>query len=66
MTITWQTGPSNHAAVLQLLGAKQREGGRLDVVPFIDDMAAAYRSSALVVSRAGEGLGPVLGPSVLP
>jgi UDP-N-acetylglucosamine--N-acetylmuramyl-(pentapeptide) pyrophosphoryl-undecaprenol N-acetylglucosamine transferase len=50
LTITHQTGVKDLEEVRK--GYRQ-EGFTATVVPFIDDMAAAYRSASLVVCRAG-------------
>ena len=45
-----QTGTADCSAVSE---AYRREGFTADVVPFIEDMAGAYRRAHLVISRAG-------------
>jgi UDP-N-acetylglucosamine--N-acetylmuramyl-(pentapeptide) pyrophosphoryl-undecaprenol N-acetylglucosamine transferase len=50
LAITHQTGENDLDEVRE---AYRREGFRTDVVPFIEDMAAAYRAASLVVCRAG-------------
>jgi len=50
LTITHQTGENDLAEVRD---AYQREGFAANVVPFIDNMAEAYRQASLVVCRAG-------------
>jgi UDP-N-acetylglucosamine--N-acetylmuramyl-(pentapeptide) pyrophosphoryl-undecaprenol N-acetylglucosamine transferase len=50
LAITHQTGENDLAEVRE---AYRREGYRAEVLPFIDDMAAAYRGADLVVCRAG-------------
>ncbi|MCM2359179.1 MAG: undecaprenyldiphospho-muramoylpentapeptide beta-N-acetylglucosaminyltransferase [Geobacteraceae bacterium] len=50
LLITHQTGENDLAEVRE---AYRREGFQAEVVPFIDDMAAAYRDASLVVCRAG-------------
>jgi UDP-N-acetylglucosamine--N-acetylmuramyl-(pentapeptide) pyrophosphoryl-undecaprenol N-acetylglucosamine transferase len=50
LAITHQTGENDLAEVRE---AYRREGFAAEVVPFIDDMAGAYRDAALVVCRAG-------------
>ncbi|HEY6873744.1 MAG TPA: undecaprenyldiphospho-muramoylpentapeptide beta-N-acetylglucosaminyltransferase [Geobacteraceae bacterium] len=50
LAITHQTGENDCASVRE---AYQREGIEAAVVPFIDDMAGAYRDATLVVCRAG-------------
>jgi UDP-N-acetylglucosamine--N-acetylmuramyl-(pentapeptide) pyrophosphoryl-undecaprenol N-acetylglucosamine transferase len=50
LAITHQTGENDLAEVRE---AYQREGIGAEVVPFIDDMAGAYRNASLVVCRAG-------------
>lgn len=50
LSITHQTGENDLAEVR---AAYEREGFQAVVVPFIDDMAAAYRAADLVVCRAG-------------
>lgn len=48
--VVHQSGTADHAA---LLARYVRIGLAVDVRPFIDDMAAAYRDAKLVVARAG-------------
>jgi len=50
LSITHQTGENDLAEVRE---AYRREGFAAEVVPFIDDMAGAYRDATLVVCRAG-------------
>lgn len=50
LVIVHQTGENDCAAVRE---AYQREGFRAEVVPFIDNMAEAYRNADLVLCRAG-------------
>lgn len=50
LAITHQTGENDLDEVRE---AYRREGFRAEVVPFIEDMAAAYRAASLVVCRAG-------------
>jgi UDP-N-acetylglucosamine--N-acetylmuramyl-(pentapeptide) pyrophosphoryl-undecaprenol N-acetylglucosamine transferase len=50
LAITHQTGEKDLDEVRE---AYLRAGFRADVVPFIEDMAAAYRAASLVVCRAG-------------
>ncbi len=50
LAITHQTGEKDLAEVRE---AYRLEGFRAEVVPFIDDMAGAYRDADLVVCRAG-------------
>jgi UDP-N-acetylglucosamine--N-acetylmuramyl-(pentapeptide) pyrophosphoryl-undecaprenol N-acetylglucosamine transferase len=50
LVITHQTGENDLAEVRE---AYRREGFRAEVVPFIEDMAAAYGAASLVVCRAG-------------
>jgi UDP-N-acetylglucosamine--N-acetylmuramyl-(pentapeptide) pyrophosphoryl-undecaprenol N-acetylglucosamine transferase len=50
LAITHQTGEKDLAEVRE---AYRREGFRGEAVPFIDNMAAAYHDSDLVVCRAG-------------
>ena len=50
LAITHQTGENDCASVRE---AYRREGFAAEVVPFIDDMAGAYRDASLVVCRAG-------------
>lgn len=50
MTITHQTGESDLATVRD---AYKAAGFQAEVMPFIDDMAEAYRRADLVVCRAG-------------
>lgn len=48
--VTHQTG---HAMLEEVRGRYESLGIKADVVPFIDDMARAYRSAKVVVGRAG-------------
>jgi UDP-N-acetylglucosamine--N-acetylmuramyl-(pentapeptide) pyrophosphoryl-undecaprenol N-acetylglucosamine transferase len=48
-----QTGAADFAAMQQKYAALQNNGAAIEVSPFIEDMAAAYRAAALVVARAG-------------
>jgi len=50
LTVTHQTGEKDFEAVTAAYGAA---GVQATVVPFIDDMAAAYRAADLIVCRAG-------------
>lgn len=50
LSIIHQTGEKDLAEVRE---AYQRGGFRADVIPFIDNMAEAYRTADLVVCRAG-------------
>ena len=50
LRVTHQTGENDREEVLQ---AYRREGVAAEVLPFIHDMAAAYRGADLVVCRAG-------------
>ncbi len=50
LAITHQTGENDCTSVRE---AYRREGFAAEVVPFIDDMAGAYRDASLVVCRAG-------------
>jgi UDP-N-acetylglucosamine--N-acetylmuramyl-(pentapeptide) pyrophosphoryl-undecaprenol N-acetylglucosamine transferase len=50
LSITHQTGEND---LEEVRGAYKREGFRFEALPFIDDMAAAYRNADLVVCRAG-------------
>jgi UDP-N-acetylglucosamine--N-acetylmuramyl-(pentapeptide) pyrophosphoryl-undecaprenol N-acetylglucosamine transferase len=50
LAITHQTGENDCAFVRE---AYLREGFAAEVIPFIDDMAGAYRDASLVVCRAG-------------
>ena len=50
LTVTHQTGESDHARVVE---AYRRVGIESQVVPFIYDMPAALRRADLVVARAG-------------
>ncbi|SNB47817.1 undecaprenyldiphospho-muramoylpentapeptide beta-N-acetylglucosaminyltransferase [Geobacter sp. DSM 9736] len=50
LLITHQTGEKDLAEVRE---AHERAGFKTTVVPFIDDMAAAYRDADLVICRAG-------------
>lgn len=50
ITITHQTGTNDFEEVRERYS---KEGFVAQVVPFIDDMAAAYRAASLVVCRAG-------------
>lgn len=50
LTITHQTGENDLAEVR---AAYQREGFKAETVPFIDNMAGAYRNADLIVCRAG-------------
>lgn len=50
LTVTHQTGESDHARVAE---AYRRTGFEQQVVPFIYDMPAALRQADLVVARAG-------------
>ena len=50
LTITHQTGENDLTEVRE---AYRREGFAAEVVPFINDMAGAYRDASLVVCRAG-------------
>jgi UDP-N-acetylglucosamine--N-acetylmuramyl-(pentapeptide) pyrophosphoryl-undecaprenol N-acetylglucosamine transferase len=50
LAVRHQTGEKDLAEVRE---AYQREGFSAEVVPFINDMAAAYRDASLVVCRAG-------------
>lgn len=50
LLVTHQTGENDLAEVRQ---AYEREGFQAEVLPFIDDMAAAYLDASLVVCRAG-------------
>jgi UDP-N-acetylglucosamine--N-acetylmuramyl-(pentapeptide) pyrophosphoryl-undecaprenol N-acetylglucosamine transferase len=50
LQIIHQTGTDDRGAVTE---AYRREGFTADVVPFIEDMAGAYRRAHLVISRAG-------------
>ena len=50
LTVTHQTGESDHARVAE---AYRRAGFEQQVVPFIYDMPAALRQADLVVARAG-------------
>jgi UDP-N-acetylglucosamine--N-acetylmuramyl-(pentapeptide) pyrophosphoryl-undecaprenol N-acetylglucosamine transferase len=50
LTITHQTGEADVAEVRAMYA---REGFPAEVVPFIDDMAAAYGKADLIVCRAG-------------
>jgi UDP-N-acetylglucosamine--N-acetylmuramyl-(pentapeptide) pyrophosphoryl-undecaprenol N-acetylglucosamine transferase len=50
LSITHQTGEND---LEEVRGAYRREGFRFEALPFIDDMAAAYRNADLVVCRAG-------------
>ena len=47
--LLWQTGPAHLDAVVRIVNSQQR----LIILPFIDDMAAAYSAVDLVVCRAG-------------
>jgi len=52
--IIWQTGPRYHERVVSGLGdASERNGMRLSVRPYLDDMAAAYAAADLVLCRSG-------------
>ena len=51
MSILIQTGPRDHAAVSEAFAAAAE--GRIRVVPYIEDMAAALKGADLVVARAG-------------
>jgi UDP-N-acetylglucosamine--N-acetylmuramyl-(pentapeptide) pyrophosphoryl-undecaprenol N-acetylglucosamine transferase len=50
LTITHQTGENDLGEVR---AAYQREGFKAEAVPFIDNMAGAYRNADLIVCRAG-------------
>jgi UDP-N-acetylglucosamine--N-acetylmuramyl-(pentapeptide) pyrophosphoryl-undecaprenol N-acetylglucosamine transferase len=50
LTITHQTGENDLAEVRE---AYKREGFKAETVPFIDNMAVAYRNADLIVCRAG-------------
>ena len=50
LTVTHQTGESDHARVVE---AYRRAGIESQVMPFIYDMPAALREADLVVARAG-------------
>jgi UDP-N-acetylglucosamine--N-acetylmuramyl-(pentapeptide) pyrophosphoryl-undecaprenol N-acetylglucosamine transferase len=50
LTVTHQTGESDHARVIE---AYRRAGIESQVVPFLYDMPAALREADLVVARAG-------------
>ncbi|HEX8960416.1 MAG TPA: undecaprenyldiphospho-muramoylpentapeptide beta-N-acetylglucosaminyltransferase [Geobacteraceae bacterium] len=50
LVITHQTGEKD---LMEVREAYRREGVAAEVVPFIDDMAGAYRSADLVICRAG-------------
>ena len=50
LAITHQTGEKDLAEVRE---AYRRQGFKAEVVPFIEDMAAAYAQADLVVCRAG-------------
>jgi UDP-N-acetylglucosamine--N-acetylmuramyl-(pentapeptide) pyrophosphoryl-undecaprenol N-acetylglucosamine transferase len=50
LTVTHQTGPDD---LEQVAGAYRGAGVNGQVIPFIDDMAAAYREADLIVCRAG-------------
>lgn len=57
--IVWQTGPSRYDAVRAALAGLDLASGqdalpeRIRVVPYVDDMAAAYAAADLVVARSG-------------
>jgi UDP-N-acetylglucosamine--N-acetylmuramyl-(pentapeptide) pyrophosphoryl-undecaprenol N-acetylglucosamine transferase len=51
LSILIQTGSADHAAVATAFSAIP--GGRVKVVPYIEDMATALKQADLVVSRAG-------------
>ena len=48
--IVWQTGPRYHERVVSALGDRS---SRLQVRPYLDDMAAAYAAADLVLCRSG-------------
>ena len=50
LAILHQTGPAEHARVRK---AYERAGLEAEALPFIEDMAAAFRRCTLVVGRAG-------------
>ncbi|KAF0215756.1 MAG: UDP-N-acetylglucosamine--N-acetylmuramyl-(pentapeptide) [Geobacteraceae bacterium] len=50
LSVTHQTGEKDLAEVRE---AYQRGGFKAEVIPFIDNMAAAYRTADLVLCRAG-------------
>ncbi len=51
LSVMIQTGPREHEVVAKAFGAGTAD--RIDVVPYIDDMASALRRADLVVSRSG-------------
>jgi len=51
LKILIQTGPAEHAAVAAAFGDKS--SGRIEVVPYIEEMALELKRADLVVSRAG-------------
>ncbi len=57
--ILWQTGPSRHDGVRAALTSGDLMPGlnaapdRIRIVPYVDDMAAAYAAADLVVARSG-------------
>jgi UDP-N-acetylglucosamine--N-acetylmuramyl-(pentapeptide) pyrophosphoryl-undecaprenol N-acetylglucosamine transferase len=58
ITILWQTGPGMHEEVTEavdtiLKGRSESERRRVALHPYIDDMAAAWRSADLAICRAG-------------
>ena len=53
INIRWQTGKLYIAELLQKHGSKQNE--QLQISPFIDDMAQAYKDADMIISRAGAG-----------
>jgi len=50
LVITHQTGENDLAEVREVYG---REGFRAEAIPFIDNMASAYRLADLIICRAG-------------
>lgn len=51
--VLWQCGKLYHEALTQRTAAKLAGQSRIRIVPFIDDMNAAFAAADLVVSRAG-------------
>ncbi|RMG98006.1 MAG: undecaprenyldiphospho-muramoylpentapeptide beta-N-acetylglucosaminyltransferase [Deltaproteobacteria bacterium] len=53
LRIVHQTGRRDEDRVRRGYGDLATAGGRIEIVPFIEDMASAYASADLVLSRAG-------------
>lgn len=53
LAVLWQTGRRYHPSIRERFGNSPAYAGRLAVVPYIDDMAAAYAAADLVLCRSG-------------